>query len=108
MPTHVAQRLKFSVTDFSSKHDQIHRKLRIWSHLRKKSVMETAFFVQHVLTCLEVALGAIPQPLLFHNVDHRSLLSLRSTSSFSPVLQNFFKKNLYFDFMSETKEKKTK
>ena len=54
MPTHAAQKMKFSVTDFSSKYDQIRRKLRIWSHLRKKSVMETAFFVQRVLACLEV------------------------------------------------------
>ena len=35
-----AQKMKFSITDFSSKCDQIRRKLRIWSHLLKKSIME--------------------------------------------------------------------
>ena len=40
------QKMKFSIMDFSSKCDQIHRKLRIWSHLLEKSVMKTSFFVQ--------------------------------------------------------------
>ena len=30
-----AQKMKFSIKDFFSKCDQIHRKLRIWSHLLK-------------------------------------------------------------------------
>ena len=30
-----AQKMKFSIRDFSSKCDQIHRTLRIWSHLLK-------------------------------------------------------------------------
>ena len=32
-----AQKMKFSIKDFFSKCDQIRRKLRIWSHLLKKS-----------------------------------------------------------------------
>ena len=32
--------MKFSIQDFSSKYDQIRRKLQIWSHLLKKSLME--------------------------------------------------------------------
>ena len=32
--------MKFSIKDFFSKCDQIRRKLRIWSHLLKKSLME--------------------------------------------------------------------
>ena len=32
--------MKFSNKDFFSKCDQIRRKLRIWSHLLKKSLME--------------------------------------------------------------------
>ena len=32
--------MKFSVSDFFSKCDQIHRKLRIWSHLLEKSLIE--------------------------------------------------------------------
>ena len=39
-----AQKIKFSLTDFFSKCDQIRRKLRIWSHLLKKSVMENFIF----------------------------------------------------------------
>ena len=39
-----AQKMKFSIKDFFSKCDQIHRKLRIWSHLLKKSLMENFIF----------------------------------------------------------------
>ena len=35
-----AQKMKFSIKDLFSKCDQIHRKLRNWSHLLKKSLME--------------------------------------------------------------------
>ena len=40
-----AQKMKFSIMDFFSKCDQIRRKLRIWSHLLKKSLMENFIFV---------------------------------------------------------------
>ena len=40
-----AQKMKFPIKDFFSKCDQVRRKLRIWSHLLKKSLMETSFFV---------------------------------------------------------------
>ena len=39
-----AQKMKFSIKDFLSKCDQIRRKLRIWSHLLKKSLMGNFFF----------------------------------------------------------------
>ena len=35
-----AQKMKFSIKDFFSKCDQIRRKLRIWSHLLKKSLIK--------------------------------------------------------------------
>ena len=38
------QKMKFSIKDFSSKRDQIRRKLRIWSHLLEKSLMEKFIF----------------------------------------------------------------
>ena len=38
--------MKFPITDFFSKSHQICRKKWIWSHLLKKSVMKTSFFVQ--------------------------------------------------------------
>ena len=37
---HTKQKIKFSIKDFFSKGDQILRKLRIWSHLLKKSLMK--------------------------------------------------------------------
>ena len=39
-----AQKMKFSIKNFFSKCDQIRRKLQIWSHLLKKSLMENFFF----------------------------------------------------------------
>ena len=41
-----AQKNKFSIKDLFSKNDQVGRKLRIWSHLLKKSLMENFIFVQ--------------------------------------------------------------
>ena len=35
-----AQKMKFIIKDFFSKYDQIRRKLWIWSHLLKKSLLE--------------------------------------------------------------------
>ena len=39
-----APKMKFSIKDFFSKCDQIRRKMRIWSHLLKKSLMENFIF----------------------------------------------------------------
>ena len=36
--------MKFSIKDFFSKCDQIHRKLRIWSNLLKKLLMKNVSF----------------------------------------------------------------
>ena len=41
---YTAQKMKFCSKDFFSKCDQIHRKLRIWSHLPQKSIMEIFIF----------------------------------------------------------------
>ena len=41
---HTAQKLKFSIKDFLSKCGQIRRKLRICSHLLKKSLMKNLIF----------------------------------------------------------------
>ena len=38
------QKIKFSIKDFFSKYDQTRRKLRIWSHLLKESLMENLTF----------------------------------------------------------------
>ena len=39
-----AQKIKFSIKDISSKCDQIRGKLRIWSPLLKKSLIENFIF----------------------------------------------------------------
>ena len=44
--TFTAQKIKFSIKDFFSKYDRIRWKLRIWSHLLKKSLTENIVFVQ--------------------------------------------------------------
>ena len=41
---YTAQNMKFSIKDFFSKCDQIRRKLRVWSHLLGKSLMENFIF----------------------------------------------------------------
>ena len=41
---HLLKKLHFSINDFFSKCDQIRRKLRIWSHLLKKSLKENFIF----------------------------------------------------------------
>ena len=38
------KKMKFSIKDFFNKCDQIRRKLRIWSHLLKKSLMRNFIF----------------------------------------------------------------
>ena len=43
---YTARKMKISTNGFFSKCDQIRRKLRIWSHLLKKSLMENSIFVQ--------------------------------------------------------------
>ena len=40
------KKMKFSIQDFFSKYDQIRRKLRIWSHLLKKSLIGNFIFLQ--------------------------------------------------------------
>ena len=47
---YTTQKMKFFIKDFFSKYDQIRRKLQIWSHLLKKSLMENFTFctVGHV------------------------------------------------------------
>ena len=38
------KKMKLSIKDFFSNYDQIRRKMRIWSHLLKKSLMENFIF----------------------------------------------------------------
>ena len=47
--TFTEQKMKFSIKDFFCKCDQIRRKLRIWSHLLKKFLMENFIFCAAIL-----------------------------------------------------------
>ena len=54
-----AQKMKFFIKDFFSKCDQIHRKLRIWSYLLKKSLMENLIFCAVIVGFEEVIIHRI-------------------------------------------------
>ena len=47
------QKMKFSIKDFFSKYDQIRCFLRIWSYLRRKSLMENFIFCA-VMPCVKI------------------------------------------------------
>ena len=54
------QKLKFPIKDFLSKCDQIPRKLRIWSHLLKKPLMEIFIFCAVMVKTLSYITHRIP------------------------------------------------
>ena len=80
--SNTVQKIKFSIKDFFSKCDQVHKKLRIWSHLLKKSLMENIFLA--VLFCL------------FKFVDSLSSVFWSIPSSFC-VLHSSYKLLLAFE-----------
>ena len=63
---HTAQKMKFCTKDFFSKCDQIRRKLRIWSHLLKKSLIENFIFC--AVTCTLQAMQNVPVHLKVDNI----------------------------------------
>ena len=46
--------MKFSIKAFFTKFDQIRRKLRIWSHLPKKSLIENFIFCAVLATIAKI------------------------------------------------------
>ena len=60
------EKMKFSIRDFFSKCDQICRKLRIWLHLLKKSLMENFIFVLCLMQMLRPFSGVkyVNDPML--------------------------------------------
>ena len=50
---YTAQKMNFSIKYFFSKYDQIRKKLWIWSHLLKKSLMEQFIFYAVVVFILK-------------------------------------------------------
>ena len=71
---YTAQKMKFSIKDFFTKCDQIRRKLRIWSYLLKKSLMENFIFLCNGKYLFDV--------ILFHSSIQNSIYL--TYLSFSP------------------------
>ena len=104
--------MKFSIKDFFSKCDQIRRKLRNWSHLLKKSLIENfifcavtqGFFVELNLRKRKWLLCCLYKP-------HKNQLSKhlketrRNVHAFSPNYDNLI---LLDDFNLKPTEKHTK
>ena len=60
---------KFSIKDFFSKCDQIRRKLQIWYHLQKKSLMENFIFCAVSEEVLDKFLLELTQTLIWSSVS---------------------------------------
>ena len=56
--------MEFSIKDLSSKCDQIRRKLRIWSHLLERSIMENLIF------CVVYFQMTKPKIIKYRNYEH--------------------------------------
>ena len=56
--------MEFSIKDLSSKCDQIRRKLRIWSHLLERSIMENLIF------CAVYFQMTKPKIIKYRNYEH--------------------------------------
>ena len=69
---YTAQKMKFSIKCFFSKCNQISRKLRIWSHLLKKSSMENFIFLA-VLTLHLLAMLILIFFLFYDNMGSKSM-----------------------------------
>ena len=75
-----APKMNFSIKDFFSKCDQIHRKLRIWSHFVKKSLMENFIFcaVWRSVICLYTIVHFYHISLFHLHFFHVSISSHRT------------------------------
>ena len=62
-----AQKMKFSITYIFSKCDQIRRKLRIWSHVLKKSIMKNFNFLCSACSYMKILTLSWRRPLSYRN-----------------------------------------
>ena len=87
--------MKFSIKDFLSKCDQIRRKLWIWSHLLKKSLMENFIFCAVVVVYYAILINFILILQLPTNHSQiNQLVWIRCTNKhplFSRNIQRIFK-----------------
>ena len=79
--TFTARKMKFSIKDFFSKCDLIHRKLRIWSHLLKKS------FVQNFIICPVIKTAFANNLLAAHEICLKS--KLQTLNLLYTLVKNF-------------------
>ena len=77
-----AQKMKFSIKDFFSKCDQIRWKLRIWSDLLKKSLMEIFIF------CAALVYHRLQQHQLWGTFITQRLLDLLYTVLFDGAIKS--------------------
>ena len=70
-----AQKMKFSIKDFFSKCDQIHSYLRIWSHLLKRSLMESVIFCAVWLKTERVTNKRLNFAFDFHESERQAFIS---------------------------------
>ena len=74
-----AQKLKFLIKEFFSTCDQIHRKLRIWLHLLRTSLMKTFIF------CVVAYLSRICEKKEKSSFDHsKDLFHRQQFSALAP------------------------
>ena len=68
-----AQKVKLSIRDFFSIHDEIRRKLWIWSHLLKKSLIEN--FIFRAVSCQTVKIQYFGhlQPITITKIERRKV-----------------------------------
>ena len=80
------QKMKFSIKDFFSKCNQIRRKLRIWSLLLKKSLMEDFIFCAVFLSGYKLCWNCLEfSDQMFINVKRRYTIYLNLETAFSPL-----------------------
>ena len=65
------KKMKFSIKDFFNKWDQIRKKLRIWSHLLKKSLIEK--FIVRAVSSSKSTIETLEQP-------HKQMLKVNNTN----------------------------
>ena len=80
----IAQKMKFSIKDVFSKCDQIYNKLRIWSHLLNKPLIENFIFCAVFKQCNYVIL-ALTKLLRFEIYSSRLLNKQKYRKNFVQV-----------------------
>ena len=107
------KKIEFSIKDFFSKRSQICRKLWLWSHLLKKTLMENFIFCA-VLTkwlelrlqvfrrqpCSESILFSLYTKFEFAPMSNRCIFNIQATNAFWKIFYQFWEpkpKNVFFN-----------